>query len=179
MQNLSINADDSLYIRVIGFALKYPQGFKYRDIIESKEINLKEWEKNIIDRHFLDALIRYRGGQNTIGETVFLFIHGNIIDHKSTDNDYLVNIDAEFKFLDYQELKFARANAREAKRLSLWAIVLSGVAIIMSAIVPFLVTKYITQNITVDNDQLQDIKYTIDSLTLQNIPNLCKVLMLK
>lgn len=65
------NQEDSLHVRVIRHALKYPQGFKYSDIIESKELNLKDWEKSIISRHFQDACTRYNYGENTKGDSYF------------------------------------------------------------------------------------------------------------
>lgn len=156
------NSENSLYIRVIGFALKYPKGFNYSDIIDSKELNLEPWENNIIGRNFEDALRRHNANNNTVGETIFMFVHGEQGIYQSKQNKFIVNFDAEFAFNDYRELKFARENAREARRLSLIAIMLSLMAIGVSAAIPFLVARSVTQNIMIDNNQLQEIKNIIN-----------------
>lgn len=155
---MSKELGESLYIRVIKQALKFPQGFKYSDVINSAELNLVPWEKEIVSRHFKDACERYNTGENTKGQTIFLFIIGNYRDYTSDENKYLLMFEAEFSYIDYQELRFARENAKQARSLSLIAMVLSVFAIIVSAIVPFLIANYMTQNVTIDESQLEEIK---------------------
>ncbi|MBX4198586.1 hypothetical protein KW782_04650 [Candidatus Parcubacteria bacterium] len=148
---------ESLYIRVIEYALKYPEGFKFADIIKSKELNLKEWEVNLLSRHFHDACRRYNEGENTKGETIFLFIHGDHQKANSPDNDYILNFETEFTYIDYQELKFARENAREAKSLSIRAIVISVLALVASIVTPIFIAKFMTQTVEINSTQLQSI----------------------
>src|SRR5688572_14282044 len=124
-------SEKSLYIRVIKLASEYPEGFKYSDIVNNSVLNLKPWETKIIQRHFEYALIRYRGGQNTSGETMFLFIDGSADQSQSDQNTYILNFDTQFTFIDYQELKFARENAKEAKMLAFIAIMISVVALVI------------------------------------------------
>ena|SRR3989304_4212993 len=156
-------SSQSLFLRVISLGLRYPKGFKYSDIINNKALALNEWERNIIDRHFSDACYRYRSSDVTKGDTIFFFILGNALQHYSNENDYIINIDSEFKYLDFQELQFARQNAKEAKKLSWYAIFLAILAIIVSASIPFLVARKVTQNITVDDKQFEKLYEIINS----------------
>lgn len=119
------NSEDSLYIKVIKFASKYPQGFNYSDIVESKELNLELWEKNIVGRYFEDALRRNNASNNTIGETIFSFVHGQQGVYQSKENKFILTFEAEFAFIDYKELRFARKNSREARWLAIAAIIIS------------------------------------------------------
>ena len=157
---------DSLYVRVIQFALKFPDGFKYSDIINSKELNLQSWESNIIGRHFEDALNRYKSNDKTRGETIFLFIHGETGSYQSQENKFILTLEAEFAFTDYQELKFARENAKQARNLSLLAISISMFAIIVSVLVPYLIARNMIQNVKIDSGQLQYMKDLINSKSL-------------
>lgn len=152
----SNTSKDTLYIRVIRLALEYPEGFKYSDIINNDKLDLNDWEKNTIDRHFLYACRHFTLGDKTKGETIFLFIHGQYDNHKSEENKYILNFEAEFTFIDYQELKFARKNAKEARILALIAIIISVIAILASLL--------ITQKVMIDDNQFQKI---INSIGLQ------------
>ena len=114
--------EKGLYIRVIKLAAKYPAGFKYSDIVNSEELNLEPWETKILQKHFEDACTRHRANNNTIGETMFLFTEGAENSYQSEQNRYILNFNTQFTFIDYQELKFARENAKEAKRLSIIAL---------------------------------------------------------
>ncbi|MEN9582944.1 MAG: hypothetical protein RL641_898 [Candidatus Parcubacteria bacterium] len=154
--------NESLYIRVIELALKYPEGFTFSDIIDNRELNLEGWKRNIFDRYFLNACQRYHHNNNTIGETIFLFIVGNKDKHDSPENKYLLTFEAEFTFIDYLELKFARQNAKEAKTLSIWAIVLSAIAILVSALIPFIIAHEVTQSVMIDKNQFQEIRNLIE-----------------
>ncbi|HEY9583724.1 MAG TPA: hypothetical protein VJI66_02040 [Candidatus Paceibacterota bacterium] len=155
--------EKSLYVKVIETALKYPDGFKYSDIVNNKELGLKDWEKSILNRYFYDACERYNYKDNTKGETIFLFIYGNYNKSNSPENIYTLTFDTEFTFIDFQELKFARKNAQEARKMSTWAIGLSIFAILVSILVPLGVAYFMTQNVVLDNDQFQTIKESMDS----------------
>lgn len=150
--------DDSLYIRVIKFALEQTEGFTANTIINSVELNLNAWQKGFINRHFQYARDRFQGGTNTLGETMFSFVIGKSLDHLSDENKYVLTLEAEFAYLDYQELVFARENAKEAKRLSLMALILSGLAIVVSVVTPLWVANKFTQTIRVEGNQLETIK---------------------
>lgn len=149
---------DSLYVRVLHHASKYPQGFKCKDILEHSELVLEEWEKKILERHFLSACQRFGWTDNTKGETIFQFIIGDYQKYLSETNEYTLTFEAEFTFIDYEELKFARENAQSAKRFSWLAIVLSVFAIIVSALIPYLIAKNMTQNVLIDDNQLKEIR---------------------
>jgi hypothetical protein len=165
MKNRLENKKESLYIRVIEFALESPDGFTYSDIIESTELSLTPWEVYVIDRFFYNANQRNHHNNNTIGETIFLQISDTPNpEYKSKTHKYILTFESEFTFIDYLELKFARENAKEAQRFSRKAIRFSVIAIIVSALVPFIVAWIVTQNIKVDNTQFQEIKNTIESV---------------
>lgn len=149
---------DSLYVRVLQHASKYPKGFKCKDILEHAELVLEEWEKEILGRHFQSACQRYVYADNTKGEAIFQFILGNPQTPLLERNEYTLTFEAEFTFIDYEELKFARENAQSAKRFSWLAIVLSVFAIIVSALIPYLIAKNMTQNVLIDDNQLKEIR---------------------
>lgn len=149
--------EKSLYIRVIELALKYPKGFKFADIIDNKKLSLEDWEKNIVMRHFKNACDHFNWNDNTKGETIFLFIHGNHSQPNSPDNMYMLTFDAEFTFIDFLELKFARENAREARILSTRSILISIIAIIVSVLLPLATALLMTQTIKIDSNQVKSI----------------------
>ncbi len=127
--------EKALYLRVIKLAAKYPEGFKYSDITNNKELILKPWETKIIQKHFEDACIRHRAGNNTIGETMFLFVDGSENLYQSDQNRYILNFDTQFTFIDYLELKSARENAKEAKKLAIVAIVISIIGLLIQLVI--------------------------------------------
>ncbi|PIS06105.1 MAG: hypothetical protein COT80_02435 [Candidatus Buchananbacteria bacterium CG10_big_fil_rev_8_21_14_0_10_33_19] len=45
--------------------------------------------------------------------------------NNNTQSTYIINIDSEFKYPDYQELRFAQNNARTARNYSIIAIALA------------------------------------------------------
>ena len=149
------NPEDSLYIRVMEFASRYPHGFTYNFIVESKELNLKDWEKNIIGRHLQYAGIRYNLADTTKGETIFLFIHWDPNKITSEDNKFILTFEAEFAFIDYKELKFARETSKEARKFSKVAIGISLAAFLVSILVPIFIAEYFTQTVELDNSQLE------------------------
>lgn len=145
--------EESLYIRVIKTALKYPKGFNYWNIVEDTELNLEDWEKGIVERNFQYACWRYNASDNTKGETIFLFIVGKTNEEKSAENKYLLTLEAEFSYIDYQELKFARENAETARRQSKIAIIIALATLVISAILPFLVATMMTQTVKLEEGQ--------------------------
>ncbi|OHA16762.1 MAG: hypothetical protein A3C79_00300 [Candidatus Taylorbacteria bacterium RIFCSPHIGHO2_02_FULL_45_28] len=147
--------EKSLYIRVIELALKYPKGFKSADILDNNKLNLEDWERSIVMRHFKNACDHSNWNDSTKGETIFLFIHGNHSQANSPDNMYMLTFDAEFTFIDFLELKFARENAREARTLSNRAIWISIIAIIVSALVPIVTASLMTQTVKIDDNQFR------------------------
>ncbi len=151
------NPEDSLYVRVIEFASRYPQGFTLSTVVESEELNLKDWEKNIIKRHFQYAGVRYNLADTTKGETIFLFIHGDPNKITSEENKFILTFEAEFAFIDYKELKFARQAAKEARKYAIIAIIISLIALF----VPIFISVYFTQAVKIENSQFNSLEQLI------------------
>lgn len=146
---------ESLYIRIIEFGLKHPDGFTVKEVIGNKNLNLQEWEKSVIRVHLANAHTNYHQTQvlnhNSNIESMFLEIKEGSYGASGT---YIINFDAEFKYIDYQELKFARENARSARNFSIVAIIISMLSILTAILIPLLVT----QTVKIDPLQINDIK---------------------
>lgn len=155
---------ESLYIRILKKCLTYPQGFGYFDILDDKELSLEDWERNIIDINFFYACQRAHHKDNTIGETMFLFVHGDRDKSNSPENKYILTFDAEFAFMDYQELVFARQNAKEAKSMSSKALTMSMLAVVVSVIVPLWIANKFIQTIRIEDRQLEIIMESFNDI---------------
>ena len=119
-------------------------------------MNLQEWEKNIVTVHLENARVNHYQTQtlnrNSNIETLFLEIKGDPARHT-----YIINLNSEFKYLDYQELKFARENAKTARNFSLIAIMISILSVMVAILIPIL----FKQTIQIDDYQFNDIKKTL------------------
>lgn len=136
---------------VLEWAEKRPEGFNYSGLTSLREF--KEWEVKILENYL--KIAHENDGRSRdfrsplLSETIFFVVKAESGNFKEDRNLYTLTTDALFKFIDYKELKFARENAKEARRLSMYAIGLSVLAIVISAIVPFLVAKYVTQTVEI------------------------------
>ena len=70
-------------------------------------------------------------------------------------------LDLVSKVTDYDELKEARKNAKEAKELAIVAIAISVEAAIVSIFVPIFVTQWVSQTVKLDETQLKQIELII------------------
>ena len=159
--------EKSIYIKIIEFGLKHPDGFTG---ISDKDLDLKEWEKDIVKTYLSNARVNFYETQtlnrNSNVETPFLVINT----HGGPKNDtytYIVNFDTHFKYLDYQELKFARENAKTARSLSLVAIILAGLSILIAILIPV----FIKQTIKIDNNQFNRIEEQLNQIEKNVIDN--------
>ncbi len=129
-----MDPEENFYIRVIEYGIKHPDGFTYDEIIDSKELGLKDWEKEAMKKYFHNAYVNFNQnesmGKSGSAETLFLLINRKNLNFIHDSNKYTINFDSHFKYIDYQELKFARENAKTAKTLSLCAI---GIAVLSIA----------------------------------------------
>ncbi len=148
-------ATENFYIRVIEYGIKHPDGFTYNEIIDNKDLDLKDWEKESIKKYFNNAFINsYRDeskSRSGDAETLFLIISKG---GSSCDSRYVINFDCYFKYIDYQELKLAQKNAATAKKLAIYAI---GIAI-ASMIITVLIPIFITQTVKIDMEQIDQNK---------------------
>jgi hypothetical protein len=145
---------ENFYIRVIEYGIKHPDGFTYNEIIDNKELDLKDWEKESIKKYFNNAFINsYRDeskSRSGDAETLFLIINKG---GSSYDSRYVINFDCYFKYIDYQELKLAQKNAKTAKKLSLWAIIIALLSIITAILIPI----FVRQTVKIDMEQVDQI----------------------
>lgn len=137
------NMEESIYIRIIKYGLKHPGGFSADEIIGGKELNLKDWEVELVSNYIEKAFKNetfYIGSGYPNAETLFLCIKraGSVTDK---DTKYVINLDAHFKYIEYVELREAREVARKAQRLAWIAIIISSVSVIAAIIVALLVTQ--------------------------------------
>ena len=160
-----INLEKSIFLRIIEHGLNFPHGFKYNEFIG--ELKLDGWEKKVADEYFKAANLNSRSLNQTITasniETPFLLVEiGPSGFYGDINHTYIISYDANFKYIDYQELKFARRTAREARKFSKIAIVISVVAFFASILVPIFIAKYFTQTIKLEHSQLEFFKESIN-----------------
>ena len=152
-------SERNVYIRTIEFGLKYPNGFSYGEIINNSELELREWEKDVIDEYLKNAYENFAFGSlaegNADRETLFLMIRKGKGDLKDGSHRYTINLDAYFKFIDYEEIRLARKAARDAK-------ILSWMAIIIAILIPFFAARYINQTVNIDHSQFEELKTMLE-----------------
>lgn len=151
------NLRKNMLLRVIELGIKHPDGFTYSDIIDNGELRLTSWEKEILDRYFTNAFRNLQGANSlrpADAETIFLVLKTGENPHTNNSWLYTINLDTHFKYIDYLELREARENAKEARKLASWAILVSVIAIVVSIFVP----SFITQEVQLPESQIQGIK---------------------
>lgn len=157
---LTAKLEDSIFLRVIDYGLGYPDGFTFTQVMEG--LNLEGWEQKTIEEYFYNAYSNdnSKRGVNQGGsmETPFFVIKRGGGNYQDDTYRYIVSYDANFKFIDYHELKFARENAREARSLATIAIAVSVGAALLSIFMPIFVAQWFTQNVRLDSDQLQSLR---------------------
>jgi hypothetical protein len=141
---------------VLDWAEKRPEGFSYDELMSSR--NFQEWERSILDGYFQNASTNHKrkGLPNFthIPETIFHVIKTGD-DH--TQQKFVLTSDALFKHIDHGELKLARENAIQARRFSWVAIVLSILAMGVSALVPWWIATHVTQTVDLETQQIESI----------------------
>ena len=159
---LDAKLEDSIYLRVIDYGLGYPDGFAYQKL--TGDLNLEGWELETIKEHFYIASRNYenvRGLHESANtETLFFVVKRGGSDFTDENWKYIISLDANFKFIDYHELKFARENAKEARILATIAIAVSIGAALVSIFMPIFVAQWFTQNVRLDDVQLQSLRGT-------------------
>ena len=125
---------------------------------------------NIADEYFKAANLNSRSLNQTITasniETPFLLVEmGPSGFYGDVNHTYIISYDANFKYIDYQELKFARETAKEAKKFSKLAIGISILAFLASILMPIYIAKYFTQTIKLDSSQLELIQKSTNKPT--------------
>lgn len=172
-EKLEAKLEDSIFLRAIDFGLGYPDGFTFDQI--TKGLKLEGWEAKIVNEYleaaFKNAYAKRLGESRANVETPFFVVElGPNRSYMENSNKYIISFDAHFKFIDYHELKFARENAKEAKSLATIAIGVSVGAALISIFMPIFVAQWFTQNVKLDNDQLENLKSALMSTTSVSNP---------
>jgi len=145
---------ENIYIRVIKFGIEHPEGFNYKKIINDKQLKLNDWEEKIVDEYLNKACKneqRYASGFPNF-ETPFLVVE-KIGEYKDDRTKFIINLDSQFKYIDYLELKEARETAIKAHRIAMSAIIISVISITAML--------FIVQTVKIDQQQYNEIKSLI------------------
>ncbi len=157
-----ISIEETIFLRVISYGLKFKDGFTYHQIVS--DMRLAEWEKKIIDQYLYYAHLNHQYArqlnQSANIETPFWMISGGS-GHQDESCKYIVSYDAQFNYIDYKELQFARENAREARNLSIIAIGISLGALLASILMPIGIAIWMTQTVRIDTAQIQELLNSI------------------
>ncbi len=164
-RKLEAQIEDNIFLKAIAFGLEHPGGFSYKEIIEGLGLteDTLRWEKAIVEKYLHSAHTNARQskvmGESGNNETPFLLLghpHNSLFQDDS--HRYSLTLDAHFKYLDYQELKFAREASREARTLSMWAIGISVFAIVISSVISIWLAFFNTQTVKLDPAQVEILK---------------------
>lgn len=125
---------NNFYTKLLEYGIKNEKGFNFDYIIADKKLSLTEEEKKIVEKYIKDAFnnshLNFAGGAS-YQETPFLCIHeGN--GHLGYNSKYTLTFDANFKYIDYLELREARSAAKKAFFTAIIAIILAFVTLIIS-----------------------------------------------
>ncbi len=166
LNNLKIMKKD-IYIKLIEFGRKNYSGFNYEDLNKSQELDddIKEVGNIMLKNAYSNTFKSIHGGYSNL-ETMFLVKSNNggyIENYIDPKIKYVLNLDADFKYIDYQELKHARRMSREAKKTSEKSIKIAIIAMMLSVIIPIIVALLFTQTIKVNRNQFNEIKTLINN----------------
>ena len=156
--------DDNHYlIKILKWAEKKTDGFTYNELIESQKFN--EQEISTINRYFSsanhNAEFLKTPSFSQIPETIFHAINHDRNDYKSDTNKYVLTVDSLFRYIDYEELKLARKTSEEARVFSSWSIRIAIIAIIISIIMPIIISSRSTK-VEISENQFNEFKLLID-----------------
>lgn len=140
-----IDLEKNLFVRVFAFGLEKSDGFDLQDLINAIKPNT--WEQVAIQRYIEKSYYNHVNGNSQ--ETPFLTVQAY---QGYAQSKYIISYDAQFSYLDYLELKNAQKIAKESRWWSSIAILLSLLAIGVSAAVPWLIFNQ-TQNVKLTNEQ--------------------------
>ncbi len=164
------NIGESFLIRAIKWGLNHPQGFSVSEVTEATELSLSDREKDVLKTYLQIAhknhySIGVTGAGPVNPDTLFLALY--ILDYNNYAdgrNKYVISLESHFNFIDYQELRLARKNAKDAKISAFIAIAISVLAIL----IPVLTTQDIEvrNDVKIDNNQLEQILNTSNNVKI-------------
>ncbi len=154
---MSEQENKDVYIRMIEYGRHHSNGFTPDEI--KSAFSEKIEEQNLVSKLLEDA---WKNSRNPISHpTPFvLFRDNNLSNYANYHNcEYALSYEANFNYLDYEELQQAKSNAKDAHRTSIWAI---GIAIVSMIISSFFSYRQIVSPVSLDRNQYESILKTIN-----------------
>lgn len=111
-----MNMEKNIYIRVLKFGNLHPNGFNLIEIRDNKTLGLSITEKKVVEEYIQNAYIntqKYSASGYPDHKTLFLCIERGR-DYMDKKTKFTINLDSQFKYIDYLELKEARKMAKSA-----------------------------------------------------------------
>lgn len=118
-----------LFIKILEFGEKNSDGFNADSVLNNAQLNLNDWENEIINQYFINAFLntrKYQAGGYPKLETLFILIDGDINQqHTDPKCKYVINLNARFKYIDYKELIAAKKTSRDAIVIAITSVILT------------------------------------------------------
>ncbi len=146
---MKINLEKNLFLQIIQWGLTKPDGFTYSEFNEN--LKFEGWKRSVTDNHFEQAYRNHEAMSHhniAIGDTVFLHI-GPRNSYNEATARYIINYNAQFNYIDFEELQFARKSAGEARLLAI-------IAILVAVVAPLIVLTQ-TQTVKIEVEQLKSV----------------------
>ena len=142
-----------IYLRMIEYGRNYPDGFSPNKIKEY--FSGKPKESQLVDKLLVVA---FQNSKSPINQnTPFVLLNDNGTNY--LNGLYGLSYEANFNWLDYEELQQARLNAKEAHRHSQIAIIIAIISMLFS--VGFSIWQ-IYNSVSLDEEQYRQLIETID-----------------
>lgn len=152
---MSVQENKDVYIRMIEYGRQHSSGFTPDEIRSAFSEKIEEL--NLVNKLLEDA---WKNNRNPISHpTPFVLSRDNNSINYLTDCKYTLSYEANFNYLDYEELQQAKSNAKDAHCASILAI---GIAIVSMIISAFFSYRQIISPVSLDSNQYERILKTID-----------------
>jgi hypothetical protein len=155
-----ITKDDNDLIRIASFiADKGIEGATFSELVNFMR------QENILNNNEGDELLKYGNFHtstypidpiilNKFNKLISILHTGSSFEGDSSGNKIIITYEGVTSLLDFAELKFARQNSKEAKTYSIWAIGISLLALIASAVIGII---QINGSVKIDEKQFEKI----------------------
>ncbi len=162
--------EKDLYIRILQFGDKNPEGFSYTQLI--KECNIRDKEIDIVDKYFSHAYHNpFKGakGDPPLETPFFLLYAPANLEGKYKDEKikYILTIEAKFKYIDYLELTEAMKNAKIATRIAIASILITLAVSIFTIFFNKVEIKKPIEIINNNEESIKSINQKLDTLIMQ------------
>ncbi len=161
--------EKDLYIKLLDYGFKNPQGFNFKTIKEYLKLN--EYDERILEINIENAFINTRNrdvdSKAAVQETIFLCLADRQGRHFDEGKKYVLTLEARGKYIDYLELtearKFSQKASLDAKRainIAKWALIVSIIIAFISIIFSLI---QILRPIKIDKSQFNQVIEYLDN----------------